>query len=299
MHSFRAYLQFLRLPAVFTAMADILLGFLLNHPSLRPLCQFVPLLLASCCLYLSGMAFNDIFDRNIDAAQRPERPLPSGRIALLAAVLLAAALMLAGIGAAAAVGKQSLFIAAMLAACILAYNGLLKSTLAGPVLMGGCRFLNVMLGASAYPAAIAVWSRPQIPVAIALGIYIAGVTWFAKTEARRSSRLQLCGAAGLADAGQIALLAILCTYPWRGELDSWLIVSLWAAVFVIINARMVAAFVDPAPQKVQYAVATMLLSLVMLDAVVVLAQTGRPEYAGATAALVVPAMLLRRRMAMT
>jgi 4-hydroxybenzoate polyprenyltransferase len=72
----RAYLQLVRLPNVFTAMADILLGFLLTHRRLDPWPQFALLLVASCLLYLAGMVLNDYFDREQDARERPFRPIP-------------------------------------------------------------------------------------------------------------------------------------------------------------------------------------------------------------------------------
>ena len=57
------YLQLLRLPTVFTAMADIVLGrLLLNDRTLEPYPAFFTVLAASCALYLSGMLFNDVFD---------------------------------------------------------------------------------------------------------------------------------------------------------------------------------------------------------------------------------------------
>ena len=77
-----AYLRLLRLPTLFTALADIFLGFLLTHSTLisdegpNPLTSFLLLCLASAGLYLSGMVFNDYFDRLIDAQERPTRPIP-------------------------------------------------------------------------------------------------------------------------------------------------------------------------------------------------------------------------------
>ncbi len=76
----RAYLQLVRLPAVFTAMADIVLGFVLANGALSPFPEFAALLCASSALYLAGMVFNDFFDRRIDAVERPKRPIPSGRV---------------------------------------------------------------------------------------------------------------------------------------------------------------------------------------------------------------------------
>ncbi|MEX2285469.1 MAG: UbiA family prenyltransferase, partial [Planctomycetaceae bacterium] len=148
MQNVRPYLQLVRLPAVFTAMADVFLGFLANHTAMGAASgQFALLLVASSCLYMSGLAFNDFFDRARDARERPQRPIPSGRVSAGMAAVLASVLMVAGIFAAAAVALQSLYVALALALCVLAYDGLLKSTPLGPLAMGGCRFLNVMLGA--------------------------------------------------------------------------------------------------------------------------------------------------------
>jgi len=147
MQKFRATLQLVRLPAVFTAMADIFLGFLLTHNKLEPAAVFGLLLVASSCLYLSGMVFNDVFDRRIDAVERPDRPIPSGRVSLPSAIGLGVLLMLAGIAAAAAaeivsdsVQTSSLVIAGGLALCILAYDGFLKRTPLGPVAWAAAAF---------------------------------------------------------------------------------------------------------------------------------------------------------------
>ncbi len=79
MSSLRTYLQLMRFPAVFTAMADILLGFLLNHDSFQhDLMGLGLLLVSSSCLYLAGMVLNDVFDREVDARERPNRPIPFG-----------------------------------------------------------------------------------------------------------------------------------------------------------------------------------------------------------------------------
>ena len=52
------------------------------------------------------------------------------------------------------------------------------------------------------------WQDEHWLVAGAIGTYVAGVTWFARTEARRSSRLQLA-AATLVILGGIGLLGLL------------------------------------------------------------------------------------------
>ncbi|MEU4399044.1 SCO3242 family prenyltransferase [Micromonospora orduensis] len=118
---------------------------------------------ASVLLYWAGMAANDWADRRLDAVERPERPIPSGRVTPTVAVSLAAGLTAAGVGLAAAVGgRRAAALAVPLAATIWGYDLLAKNTAAGPAVMAACRGLDVLLGASggrltrALPAAATV-----------------------------------------------------------------------------------------------------------------------------------------------
>jgi len=297
MQKLMAYLQLLRLPTVFTAMADICLGFLLNHLSLEPTSDFLFLLLASSCLYLSGMVFNDVFDLKQDTEERPNRPIPSGRISKFSAIRLGIILMMAGVGAAQVVGKHSLIVAGLLVAFILAYNAFLKRTPLGPLAMGGCRFLNVILGASAATMVGAVWGPPQLPAAIGLGIYVIGLTWFARTEAKLSSRTQLAAAMGTVNLGIAILVGLVLNWPGEGEVSR--ILFFLAIVALIVNRRLVAAILNPIPEKVQPAIKTMLFSLVWMDAALVLFKTGDIQFTIMTAALLIPTLLLSRLIPMT
>lgn len=290
------YLQLLRLPAVFTAMADIFLGFLLTHASFEPWLKFGLLLVASSCLYLTGMVFNDIFDRDIDALERPERPIPSGRVPFMSAMKIGILLLFAGLGAAKVAGTQSLIVAGILAVCIFAYNGYLKQTFAGPVAMGACRFLNVMLGASAVDSSAMLWQLPQLHVAAGLGVYIVGVTWFARQEATVSNRNQLLLGIGLIDLGLAILIGFLLNRPGQ---ERAMVLFVFAVIALTLNRRVVAALLDPSPAKVQTAVKTLLLSLVMLDATLILFVTGNVTYAIATAALLIPSIAMARWISVT
>src|ERR671934_2252813 len=80
----RAYAQLVRLPNVFTAIADIGLGWfgaLAGGVAEGGWPSFVLLLGASSSLYAAGMVWNDYFDIEQDRRERPFRPLPSGRVA--------------------------------------------------------------------------------------------------------------------------------------------------------------------------------------------------------------------------
>src|SRR5215210_5721665 len=109
MKSWLAYAQLVRLPNVFTAIADILLAAAattLFREGGQPvqlldyLGTFALLMLASACLYSGGMVWNDYFDLEQDLRERPFRPIASGRVSLQAAVVLGSALVLLGLAAA-------------------------------------------------------------------------------------------------------------------------------------------------------------------------------------------------------
>src|SRR5947209_11417835 len=100
----RAYAQLVRLPNVFTAMADITLAALAAGALPGRWFGFVLLLLASACLYCGGMVWNDFFDVEQDRRERPFRPLPSGKVSRGAAARLGAVLLAAGVGLAGLAG---------------------------------------------------------------------------------------------------------------------------------------------------------------------------------------------------
>jgi len=317
------YLQLLRLPTVFTAMADIMLGFVLTHrfiygpianPEADPLLQqigwhdsiqFVELVVASSCLYLAGMVFNDVFDRAQDAAERPSRPIPSGRVSVRSATILGSCLMLTGVVSAALVCMVSLQVALALVVTILAYDSVLKRTPLGPLAMGSCRFLNVLLGASMQPDWIpSLLSLPQVAAAAGLGIYIVGVTLFARTEARVSNRMQLAVAQLVMNLGFATLAWLVMRQPIVSPVAVPL--AMLMVVAFTINRRSVEALRDPSPATVQGSIKVMLLSLVILDSTLVYWFLNIPEgaqygayHALVTSALVVPALLLGRFIPMT
>ena len=299
----RAYVQLLRLPAVFTALADIFLGYMLTHASLTDAPVSLGSLLAtSACLYLAGMVFNDVFDRRVDAVERPQRPIPSGRVSLRAAVILGAILMIFGLVAAASLrwvdpllcGWNPLFVAALLVAAILLYDGWLNSTPLGSVAMGSCRFLNVILGASASGFLFGKpFYNPQRWIAAGLAIYVAGVTWFSRSEAQESRRGPLIGASLVINAGLLTLLA----WVWRGQPGPTKTMPLLLLAFIAltINKRILTAISNPSPAAVQATVRTLLLSIITIDAAMIFAKTNDIVLAtGIAAGLLVPALLLGR-----
>jgi UbiA prenyltransferase family protein len=146
MPSLRDFMDLVRAPAALSVPGDVVAG----GAAAGALGRRTPALAcASVCLYWAGMAANDWADRRLDKVERPERPIPSGRIS--ANMALATALGLTGAGLAAAglaAGRRGLAVAVPLAAAVWAYDLRAKNTPAGPAVMAACRALDVLLGAS-------------------------------------------------------------------------------------------------------------------------------------------------------
>ncbi|MEU6786587.1 UbiA family prenyltransferase, partial [Nonomuraea angiospora] len=131
----RALLELVRAPAALSVPGDTMAGAAAAGRRPAP-----GLALASVLMYWSGMALNDWADREADAVERPERPIPSGRVRPGAALGLAAALTGAGLATAAiAGGRRALTVAGLLAGAVWAYDLGLKRTAAGPASMAACR----------------------------------------------------------------------------------------------------------------------------------------------------------------
>ena len=149
--------------------------------------RLLPLFLGLTLFYVGGMYLNDAFDAVIDAVERPERPIPSGRVARGTVFVLGFAMLGAGViclawaGYAAEPGTGLWPAAAGLAlgAAIVFYDWYHKANPLSPVVMGLCRLL-------VYVAAGAAIAVPlPAPVLIGGGLllcYVIGLTYVAKQE---------------------------------------------------------------------------------------------------------------------
>ncbi|MBR8638731.1 UbiA family prenyltransferase [Streptomyces tuirus] len=173
----------MRLPALFSVPGDALAG--TAAVGAAPNSRTLLAIGSSLCLYEAGMALNDWADRDVDAVERPHRPLPSGRVRPSAALTAACALTAAGLALAARAGRPALAVAAPLAATVWAYDLTLKHTPAGPVAMAAARGLDLLLGAAATTGR----TRGALPSAMLLGTHTLAVTTVSRQEARGGSPL--------------------------------------------------------------------------------------------------------------
>ena len=265
-----AYLQMMRPANILTAWADILLGYaasgavaigLSTAVSVDSLIPLGWLLLSTTGLYGGGVVFNDVFDAELDAEERPERPIPSGRASKQAAIVLGAVLLAVGLLAAVQVSWLSAALAAFIAVAALSYDAIAKhNPFFGPLNMGLCRGANLLLGVSAVPIAVQTyWFLALIPI-----VYIAAITTISRGEVHGGSRST--GAVALLMLGLviggIASLNLLPSYSGVSVLP-------FAALFVaLVVPEFVRATLDPTAEQIRGAVKAGIICLIILDAAI-------------------------------
>jgi 4-hydroxybenzoate polyprenyltransferase len=300
-----AYAALVRVPNTFTAPPDVLAGAALAAAVGAPVAPaaVAAACLASLALYAAGTTLNDWADAERDARERPERPIPSGRVSRRGALGLGLGLVVLGVTlAAVGAGPTAGAAAGLVAAAVLAYDGGLKDGPAGFLAMGLARGFNVVLGLAAAgvgvdPGVAAVLSGP-LPVAavpVAATLYVAALTAMAERETAGSGADGTPGARrAVALVGLAAVLAGAAAVGASVAYGDGLAVALSALLagwfLVRVGRPLRTAYADPAPDTVGPAVGACVLSLVVLDAAV--AASGGVGFAAAALAFLVPATVL-------
>jgi 4-hydroxybenzoate polyprenyltransferase len=185
--SLKPYLQLTRPANLVTAITDILAGMAIAQFTFS---SFSPALLviSTLGLYGGGVVMNDVFDAKLDSIERPERPIPSGKVPLSSATVLGISLLLLGILAAAMFSLQSGMIAIIVALLTILYNRFAKHhVFFGPLTMGMCRGGNLILGMSVLPESFQSWAW----VALFPIIYIGAITLISQDEVHGGKKTTL------------------------------------------------------------------------------------------------------------
>ncbi|MBA64032.1 MAG: hypothetical protein CMJ76_16880 [Planctomycetaceae bacterium] len=305
-----AYLRLMRIGNVFTAFANIIMGFLVvqSDAGLTGITGdnaviLLGLLASTFCLYCAGMVLNDVFDVERDTSERKKRPIPSGQISLGNARKLGWGLLVSGILCSLTAGINGLIIASAVAISVVLYDWILKKTHLAPLAMGACRFFNILLGMSMAGSDSALFlgfAKHHLLIAGSIGIFVSGLTWFARTEAKISSRWLLIFGVLVMAIGLYGL-AIFPRYvpdPKQLRLNANTATMLIGLLGMLTLYRCVLAVADPIPAKVQTGVIGCLRSLIFLDAAVVLIVSDRMLAIG-TLALLVPMLIIGKRIRAT
>jgi 4-hydroxybenzoate polyprenyltransferase len=282
----RAWMELVRLPNLPTAAADIMAGWAIAESS-EPRTLFL-LCASSVALYGGGIAMNDVADAAVDAVERPERPIPSGRIRRSHAALLASSMLLLGVVLAAQVSVASAMVALAIVAAVLSYDLLTKQFVVAPLNMGMCRGLNLALGISAAPAALgSKWTLCLIAL-----VYITAVTFISRDEVWGGRRT----AAQIGVAIVFGVASLLTGLALAHSAMAGIVGGVAFAVAVLPSWWRAAR--SPEASKARSGVRAGVLGIVLVDAALA-GIYGSAALAAMTGALYLLAVVLSRRFWVT
>lgn len=292
-----AWLELFRAPNLLTVPGDPVAGFLLavscGFSSGLP--RLVPAAVSSVLFYMAGLALNDWADREEDSIHRPSRPIPSGRTPVAAVLAATVVLVTAALFIASLLGRPAAFVATLLMLMILFYNLFTKHVpVLGPMVMGSCRGLSLLLGAAAagwYPSSVDVVAT----AAIFLTLYVAALSLIAAGETEG-------GALGIRRwlPPLVAVLAVPLTLRQAGSKGViwFLSLMLGFCIWTFVSAARLGPI--PTPGTTKRAVAAFIMGLFIFQAAMCSLAPPAGLVAGAVLLFAGPvSMVLARRFYVT
>ncbi|NQW00624.1 MAG: UbiA family prenyltransferase [Rhodospirillales bacterium] len=257
------------LPTVWTNMlaAVVLAGGIVTD------LRLVPVALALSLFYIGGMFLNDAFDAEIDARERPERPIPSGQVSKTAVFTWGFAMLAAGIGLllvagmvlAGGTGIWPALGGLGLALAIIAYNRHHKGNPSSPLIMGLCRVFVYLTAGLCFVV--------TLPPALFIGAglllaYLIGLTYVAKQEnlGRVENMWPLLFLGAPIVFGALQAIEQPAVWPFWAVFTVWILVALY-----FVKRR--------GPGDIPRAVVSLIAGICLLDAVLI-ANAGEPMLAG-------------------
>ena len=297
------YLSLMRPANIMTAIADILTGIAISGLVVHfpgwfdQSFEFLNgrsgslLILSTIGLYGGGVVLNDVFDAKLDRIERPERPIPSGKVSATGAGLLGILLLFFGVLAAYMAALTSAIIALSITILVVSYNALGKHhSIVGPINMGACRGGNLLLGISAVPITVkSYWYLALIPM-----LYIGAVTMVSRGEVHGGNRQSLIGAIALYCLVIVSIFGLNLLSGYRFYATTPILVLFCYLIFppVFKALRSLRAF------DIEKAVKSGVLSLIVMDAAIAVNFAGL-SYAVLILLLLPISIIIARRFAVT
>lgn len=281
----KAFLSLVRIPTVFSSMSNAYAGWFIAGG--RAVTPALAAGLASAALFImAGMALNDLADKDVDARERPNRPIPSREISVGTAWGLSLGMMALGLALLAFANPLSVACGLALCACIFAYNFGLKGGPVGPAAMGMCRALNLLTGMSlAWTTVPHALPRAASLALFSLWAYIALVTFLARDEVAGNSggriKAFLAGL-GLWFAGWAAVALIW----YRAQ---HLLALAWLTLAMLLRTPLRDLAGDPSPKNTGRMVGMLLRCVPLVDVLAMLANGVPWQYAVAGVLWIIPA----------
>jgi geranylgeranylglycerol-phosphate geranylgeranyltransferase len=213
-----AYIRILRPVNCLIVFISVILGYLTAKESFEPVPLQGLLWSALAAFFITGYGniINDIFDAEADALNRPDRPIPAGKIGKKGAGRYAIILLVTGLLFARAVSNPHFFIAFLVAGLLWFYSIKLKGT----ILFGNI-VIAAFLGITLFYGGLlsSGWPKSLIPALFAFLINMAReiVKDTADTKGDQASRMQTLpirygNRAALAVSSVFLIVLVLLTF---------------------------------------------------------------------------------------
>jgi hypothetical protein len=218
--------------------------------------QIAMIMVAMTAFYVGGMYLNDFFDREIDARDRPGRPIHAGEIRAGAVSSIGFGLLATGIALMIPFGLAATIWGALLAAVIVLYDVWHKGNALSPLVMGTCRAL-VYIGTG---AALADGTSTAMMIgAAALASHVAGITYAAKQE-----NLDRIG-----NLWPLALLAVPLLAGLPALFSGWIVVVAFLLLLAADTVAIRLLATRPVPSAVPSAVSGLIAAICLVDALAI------------------------------
>ena len=296
--SVRDYLVLVRLPNLFTLPSNILVGIAAISSlafTLTSFIQFLLLVTISVLLYCVGIVLNDLYDFDIDKKERPNRPLPSGKISRRSAIVLVAIFSTIALILSLQVSFSTLVISTILFSVIFGYDKYLKNTHAGPFTIASARVMNILLGTSVSLRSVDSYSQivTLTFVLIITFVYVSLIGLISRYEVHGfldNTKLLLTPAIVATVISSIILFSLMGFF----KLESLIILSLFSFIMIISFSRIYRR--DSG--RTQQIVRNMILSIIVLDSTFLTGIIGI-ELGLVVLTLMAPLLVLANKMYMT
>lgn len=296
--SIKDYLVLVRLPNLFTLPSNILVGMATVSSlafTLTSFTQFLLLVTISVLLYCVGIVLNDLYDFDIDKKERPNRPLPSGKISRRSAIVLVAIFSTLALILSLQVSFSTLVISSILFSVIFGYDKYLKNTHAGPFTIASARVMNILLGTSVSLRSVDSYSQivTLTFVLIITFVYVSLIGFISRYEVHGFSdntKLLLPPAIVATVISSIILFSLMGFF----KLESLIILSLFSFIMIISFSRIYRR--DSG--RTQQIVRNMILSIIVLDSTFLTGIIGI-ELGLVVLTLMAPLLVLANKMYMT
>ncbi|MDW0174668.1 MAG: UbiA family prenyltransferase [Nitrososphaeraceae archaeon] len=296
--SIKDYLALVRLPNLFTLPSNILVGMATVSSlafTLTSFSQFLLLVTISVLLYCVGIVLNDLYDFDIDKKERPNRPLPSGKISRRSAIVLVAIFSTLALILSLQVSFSTLVISSILFSVIFGYDKYLKNTHAGPFTIASARVMNILLGTSVSLRSVDSYSQivTLTFILIITFVYVSLIGFISRYEVHGFSdntKLLLPPAIVATVISSIILFTLMGFF----KLESLIILSLFSFIMIISFSRIYRR--DSG--RTQQIVRNMILSIIVLDSTFLTGIIGI-ELGLVVLTLMAPLLVLANKMYMT